>query len=317
MSEIPSPRTSGTALVSLVLGMTSLLFQVLTGLPAMVLGLRALRAINGSEGQLRGGHLAVGGMILGAIGTALTGVCLGLIVLHHLNEKSYRLQCMDNLRLIGQAIQRYSTNKDGLFPPATVPASWPPEKKLSWLAAVLPFLEEGSPAGQKWKALSEKLDYRQPWDNPANALAVQTNVRRFLCPSHPAFDPRSIPAQTDYVGVTGLDPNAALLPKDNPRAGFFGDERTITQEDVKAGISFTMSATETTWHNGPWVAGGIPTVRGLDPHETHYIGPGQPFGGCHPHGLNVLWVDTSVRFIADSVDPELFRRQATLSGREN
>jgi prepilin-type processing-associated H-X9-DG protein len=316
MSEIPSPRLSGTALVSLLLGLTSPLLQVLTGLPAMVLGLRALRAVNASEGRLQGARLAVGGMILGALGTALTGLWLGMIVIRHVNEKSNRVQCMDNLRQIGLAMNLYSVKHDGLLPPATVPARWPPEKRLSWQAALLPFLEELAPGNPKWKGLSEKIDYQRPWDDSVNAKFVQTNVLRFLCRSHPQFDPQGSPGWTHYVGLAGIDPDAALLPKDNPRAGYIGHDRTISLEDLKAGISYTMTVTETTSKNGRWAAGGSPTVRGLDPHETAFTGPGRALGGCHPGGLNVLWADMSVRWVADTVPPDDFRAQATLSGRE-
>jgi hypothetical protein len=120
---------------------------------------------------------------------------------------------------------------------------------------------------------------------------------------------------TSYVGLAGIDPDAAALPKTSPRAGFFGYERTLSRDDVQAGISFTLMAAETDRDLGPWTAGGRPTVRGLDPEETDYIGIGRPFGGLHAGGAWTLWVDGSARFVRDGVPAEEFRRPATLADR--
>ena len=65
-------------------------------------------------------------------------------------------------------------------------------------------------------------------------------------------------------------------------------------------------ATETGRDNGPWTAGGPPTVRGVDPADAPYIGPGRAFGGLHPGGLNVLFADGSAEFMQDDVSPQFF-----------
>ena len=136
----------------------------------------------------------------------------------------------------------------------------------------------------------------------------------YLCPSLARPDPLRQPGLTTYVGLAGIDPDAARLPRQDRRAGVFGYDRVITRQDVTAGISFTMMVAETTRDLGPWVAGGPATVRGLAPDETRYVGTGRPFGGLHPDGANVLWVDASVRFVKDTVAPEVFWSQATLTG---
>jgi prepilin-type processing-associated H-X9-DG protein len=190
------------------------------------------------------------------------------------------------------------------------------------MAAALPYLTEGQPAGKKapppkkWQELAGRLDLKRAWDEPPNAEAAGVNVPAYLCPSLGRPDPRRQPGLTTDAGLAGVGPDAALLPKDDRRAGVFGYDRVITRQDVKAGISFTMMVAETTRDLGPWVAGGPSTVRGLAPDETQYVGVGRPFGGLHPGGANVLWVDTSVRFVKDSVAPEVFRAQATLAGAE-
>ena len=64
--------------------------------------------------------------------------------------------------------------------------------------------------------------------------------------------------------------------------------------------------------NGPWAAGGWPTVRGLILDDKPYLGEGRQFGGCHPGGLNVLYLDGRVNFMSDSVQPRVFEALVTL-----
>jgi prepilin-type processing-associated H-X9-DG protein len=315
MNDPNAPRLSRAALASFVLGLASLFLLLLAGLPALALGLRGLRDVHASDGRLRGRRLAAAGMLLGGLGCLATLAGLAVGVVAHLTVRSQRLECANNLRRIGLAANKYADAHQEALPRGTLPGPQPPEKCLSWLAALLPYLGEQPTAHQRYLGLSAKLDPKQPWDAPANAEALDTPLSVFLCRAHPHFEPRPHPGLTHYVGLTGVGPDAARLPTDSPRAGVFGYDRVVRRQDVTAGISFTMLATETAVDNGPWLAGGRPTLRELAPDETHYIGPGRPFGGLHPGGANVLWVDASVRWVGEGVSPEDFRAQATLSGK--
>ncbi len=317
MSDSPSgpPATSRAALVSLVLGLAALPLGALAGLPALLVGLRALRAVNASDGALGGRRQAVVGMALGAVGCLATIVCVTALVIVALNLRAQRAGCMNNLRLIGQATNRYATRNNQTFPPAGLPGPTRTEDRLSWLAAVLPDLGTEGRAAADYQALAGKLNRGKPWSDPANAEALNTPVRVFLCPGHPHYDPRHRPGLTHYVGVAGIGPEARELPTASPRAGMFGYRRRVRREDVLAGISFTMLALETAQNNGPWLAAGEPTTRELAPDEENYLGTGRPFGGLHGGGANVLYVDGSVRWVSDKVPPGDFRAQATLAGK--
>ena len=61
-------KTSALAVTSLILGCLS--FLLFPGIPALVLGLCALSAINKSNGQLIGRGMAIAGTTLGGLGTA-------------------------------------------------------------------------------------------------------------------------------------------------------------------------------------------------------------------------------------------------------
>jgi prepilin-type processing-associated H-X9-DG protein len=89
--------------------------------------------------------------------------------------------------------------------------------------------------------------------------------------------------------------------------GVFGYDRHTPMSAVTDGLS-------TTARNGPWTAGGLPTVRALGP-------AGGPFGSNHRCGLlaptppsatNVLFTDGSVRALTASTKPEVFEALALL-----
>ena len=68
----PSPPTSGRATTSLVLGIASLvLCGLFTGIPAIILGIKARREARESHGRVGGEGLALGGIITGVLGTLL------------------------------------------------------------------------------------------------------------------------------------------------------------------------------------------------------------------------------------------------------
>jgi hypothetical protein len=141
---------------------------------------------------------------------------------------------------------------------------------------------------------------------------VATPISWFHCPADPSQAPPGAPALTSYVGIAGVGKDAALLPADAPNAGLFGYDRVVKREQVTAGISQAMMVAETGWENGLWAAGGFATVRGVDPMQQPYLGRDRPFGGLHPGGLFVLYVDGSARWVSDTVGPQVFLSMATI-----
>ncbi|HEY7159032.1 MAG TPA: DUF1559 domain-containing protein [Gemmataceae bacterium] len=317
MPDVSESRLSKTAVLAFVLGVGSLLLSVVAALPALYVGWRAVRAINSSDGRLYGRRLAIAGLVLGIVTTFATLLgCVALILLPA-QEKSHLAGCTNNLRLLGQAVNRYGDHNNGQFPPATVlNASLSPERRLSWEAAIVPHLSEGTAAGKKWEELAREIAFQEAWDAAANDTPRQKNVAPFLCPTFVRGFAEGRKGLTAYVGVAGVGDDAAALPLTDPRAGFFGYDRTLTRDAITAGLSTTMVVVETTRDNGPWLAGGTPTVRGLDPDGERYIGLGQPFGGLHREGCNVLWADGSVRRVRDNVAPEVFRDTARIIREE-
>jgi prepilin-type processing-associated H-X9-DG protein len=307
------PRWSRSALVSFGLGLLSLLLLIVTGLPALLLGYRSLYDINASEGRLRGRVLAVGGMILGGLGTLGAVAYVLFLLFARLQQTSERADCTNNLRQIGLALELYQEKNKGTYPSATVPnAALPPGQRLSWLAAILPFMERKGTAKADWQTLVQSIDWKAGWETDANKPLQTRKVPAFVCRGCPFEEYGPTPGLTTYVGLAGLGADAPLLERNDPRAGFFGYDRVVTKKSVENQSSYTLIVTETTRDNGPWSAGGRPTVRGVDPEERPFFGVGAPFGGCHPGGLNTLWLDGSVRFQKDTQPPELFAKLTRL-----
>jgi prepilin-type processing-associated H-X9-DG protein len=297
---------------SFLLGLASFALCFVTGLPALLLGLHGLRAVNASDGRLRGARLAITGMVLGGLATLLTVAGFGTIILLRWQQTSAQASCINNLRVLGVALNKYA-EQHSHFPPATRnPANLPPPRRISWLADVLPLMAEGRPINADYQALAEKIDRDHAWDSPANAAVVKRPVRAFLCPGDSGIDPNQPPGRTTCVGVAGVGPRAAYLDRSDPRAGVFGHGRGVRPAEITRGISETMMVVETAQEIGPWLAGDFPTVRGLEPDVEHYVGPGRPFGGLHRGIMNVLWVDGSVQPRSDKVPGDLLRRQAMI-----
>jgi hypothetical protein len=123
-----------------------------------------------------------------------------------------------------------------------------------------------------------------------------------------------------YVGLTGLGAEAHHLPADDPKAGFFGLHRKLTKDSFPDGRQNTLVFTETGTKNGPWIANGFPTVRGLDPEGGHYLGENGQFNSRHDYnGNNVLlggFADGSARLLRDDLSPRIFEALVTIGGKE-
>jgi prepilin-type processing-associated H-X9-DG protein len=217
-------------------------------------------------------------------------------------ERARRAQCVNNLKQIGLAIWEYE-EKAGAFPVGTVAnPRLSLDRRLGWNFRIVPNLEIPSPVAPGDLTLANDDPVLRPLRaNPPNCE---------LCPTLQRKD------SANYVGIAGLGVDSPALPKTDPRAGIFGDDRVVTPADILDGNSNTMMVIESTRKAGPWLAGGRATVRGLDPSRPPYLGPGGQFGGIHVNGSNVLMADGSVRFIKDTVDPKVFEALSTIAGGE-
>jgi hypothetical protein len=216
-----------------------------------------------------------------------------------------------NLKQLGEALDGYQATH-GSLPPAAVPGTGLPfEKRLSWQAAVLPYLQpEG---GESPRGVYVLMDRSKAWDAPENLAATQSVVRRFLCRGDAGRVPAGTPGLTEYVGFTGV--GADILRPD--KVGAFGLGRGArVPVDFPDGSSNTGLVAETGLDNGPWAAAGSATVRGLDTNRQPYLGWGRQFGGVYSPNTEVLLADGSVRTALETTSAKLIEELIHLADGE-
>jgi prepilin-type processing-associated H-X9-DG protein len=259
----------------------------------------------------------------------------GLIAsaLARVQQAAARMQCHNNLRQIALSLANYHDSQ-GAYPQATIkgearpylpgliPGPLPPEKRLSWLVDLVPYVEQLGIVIDRTKAWDdeENLEPRHRYRVDDSGTFAESPVgewKVFHCPRNPSRAGPHSPGLTHFVGVAGVGAESADALAGDHGIGIFGHERRTRSEDVKDGTGTTMMVIETTWKNGPWTAGGHPTVRGLDPTGLPYLGADSQFGSNHPRSAtNVAFADGSVRCLTDSVSPRLFEALATIAGGE-
>ncbi|HEY6969421.1 MAG TPA: DUF4190 domain-containing protein [Candidatus Angelobacter sp.] len=81
------PQTDGRAIASLVLGILGLFFSIFAAIPAIILGHISYSEIKKSAGRLTGDGLAIGGLVLGYLGTALLPIILAIAIPNLMHSK--------------------------------------------------------------------------------------------------------------------------------------------------------------------------------------------------------------------------------------
>lgn len=218
-------------------------------------------------------------------------------------EAAARMQCTNNLKQFGLSVRDYASANDKL-PAADLPnPALPPEQRLSWLVVIVPYVEANN--------IYSRMDKDKGWEAEENRFAALMPLKYLQCPSYPQGTPVSTLVPTDYVGIAGVGADAASLPKDDLRAGFFGYDRILTPKDIQGRASTLLLAAETCRAEGAWTAAGPPTVRGLTD-GSPYLGRGGQFGGLHPEGANVLMADGSVRLLSRDTSADVLESMAVL-----
>ncbi len=248
-------------------------------------------------GEMSGGS----GLAAVAIGAALL-----LPAVQQAREAARRAQSTNNLRQIGLAMHNYADTYQN-FPEGTTPnEKLDPEERLSWLAKILPFLDQAP--------LYNNIDFDEGWEDEANTTSMQTVIPSLLNPSSPEgpTNPDGY-GVTHYVGIAGLGEDGPTLDIDDPNAGVFAYDRVTRFQDITDGTSNTICVGEA-MNAGPWGQGGASTIRPFT--DTPYINGPDGFGGYHAGGCMFLFCDGSTRFINENVDNSVMEAITTIRGGE-
>ncbi len=151
-------------------------------------------------------------------------------------ESQRSLECINQMKIIAFGLHNYhDTYKH--FPPATIAKNLdetPPEKALSWLYAIDPYLH--ARMDPRWQ-----LKPSQHWDAPEIKSLVDQPHSFLNCPRH------GIPSSnhSNYLGISGVGEDAAWLRRSNENAGFFGYQRIIGLKDISGGASNCLAFVDT------------------------------------------------------------------------
>lgn len=263
---------------------------------------------------------------------ALAGMLVPLVMRSRV--RSDRIGCENHLRQLGLlGVRHASAPGQGLparmldqLPPGTFEhLALPPDQRMSWYVYTLNVLNEGPPTPdpnvkfRRPASLGDPLSKFDPttgWNSEGNTPLANYRLAAAICPAQVREYPAGRPVPTNYlaVGGLGLDTPTRPLGEAGALAGAYRFDRPTPDSAIKDGLQQTAQIIETNTDVGPWLQGGPSTLRGLDVAATPYLGPGRPFGGCHPGGAYVALADGSVRFVVDAVDPVVFRSMLTIAG---
>ena len=225
-------------------------------------------------------HLAGFTLVELLVVIAIIGILVALLLpaVQQARSAARRTQCMNQLRQLALACANFESSL-GYFPPATRQ-----ENQLSWIASVLPHMEEAS--------LLSLVDQDAAWHAGSNEQAEQTSINLLQCPEvHSQLEtfislPGSgttvevSPLRAHYVAIMGakkacLEPLPANtpFPESEYTVRRCGDSRTggwadngiiyplsrVPYRKISDGSSKTMLLGELAWReSGPtrtWIVG--------------------------------------------------------------
>jgi prepilin-type processing-associated H-X9-DG protein len=175
------------------------------------------------------------------------------------------------------------------------------EKRLSWLANILPFLDQA--------VLYKQIDFDEAWDSDANKELMKNGIPTLQNPGT-IVETEPKHGSTHYVGIAGIGKNAASLPITDKNAGVFGYNRKTRFRDITDGTSNTLMVSEASKSFGAWGAGGVGTIRGFV--KKPYINGPDGIGGPYNGGANILFCDGAVRFISEKIDATVLENLARM-----
>jgi len=281
-------------------------------------------------------------VVVGIIGVL---VALLLPAVQAARETSRRMQCQNNLKLIGLAIQNYH-DVNNRFPPGYISRFDSRGNDLGpgwgWASAILPELEQS--------ALFDQIHFDRNIEDTVNSAVRTTPVATFLCPSDSTqplwmakrYDVAGNTLQTicdvassNYVGVFGTSEPGV------DGDGCFSRDLNLRFADLVDGSSHTLLVGERSANLGPATWVGVVTSANLFPpvgspsppilnnasgmtlgHTGDGNGPNATFSyvnqfwSRHPDGCHFLFADGHTSFVLSSVDYTLYLAVTTRAGDE-
>lgn len=309
---------------------------ILVGVGGVALGYVLRRWVRGKRmmeaSTSRGGFTLIELLVV----IAIIGILIALILpaVQKVRAAALRAECLNNLKQIGLAAHQHHDAAKA-FPAGM--RGLGPLKFSSWLAALLPYIEQGG----LWQITEDAYQQSSsPFKNPPH-VGLATAIRIYSCPADGRAEQRGMApidkflvAFTNYLGVSGKD----LTTLD----GILFRDSHVRMADITDGMSQTLLAGErppsANLQFGWWYAGvgqkftgscdvvlgveeqnALPITPGSCAPGTYTFEPGRLDNQCdmfhfwslHPAGAHFAFADGSVRFLryeAASIMPALASR---------
>jgi hypothetical protein len=278
---------SGKAMASLILGALTLVLWILTAIPAVILGLLALRDISKSKDQLKGTGQAIAGIFLANLWFfAILVAIVFLPASSHVENAVKHANAIGRLKAIGVAIHQFQA-AHGHYP-SQAPADGQTTNP-SWRVQLLPYFDQPDIA-----SLAKNWDIEQTWDNAANHALAELAVSVYQSP-YQGGQPRPI---TNYLAVSGA---GFLLNPTGP----------VRREEVTDGLDQTIICVEYLPSSISWAE---PIDLTLDEYAAYIADPGNL---RDKDGFLVLMADGSVRSLPLGTSKEQLHALFTYAGGES
>jgi prepilin-type N-terminal cleavage/methylation domain-containing protein/prepilin-type processing-associated H-X9-DG protein len=268
---------------------------------------------------------------------AIIGILVALLLpaIQAAREAARRATCISNMRQIGLATLNFESARRA-FPPAHTDTP----RRHSGFAYILPYMEE--------QAIYDQYDFDQHWSAGQNADATRTTIPTFVCASvgevREWFTDYAICSQmSDSSG----DAYRTLVSQKlvRPRTNMYNDGGTmrvdlrsilrrnefLPRRKVADGLSHTYMIFECGGRPNRYIYGDLQPnatpvsgARWADP-ENHFWVHNNPMinfnnnnevYSFHTGGVNMVFGDASVRFVAENISPEVFVSQFTANGHD-
>lgn len=275
---------------------------------------------------------------------AIIAVLIALLLpaVQQAREAARRSQCINNLKQLGLALHTYHDSMN-VFPPGWIGVQggnshMEGPSGFAWGSHILPYIDQAP--------LYNRLNFNVSCNDASNAIARQTVLASFRCPTDPSTNvwslgqegnPSTILAtlpSANYVasfGTLGFEDICASPPFPGAQCvsnGMFFHNSSTRMRDAVDGTSNTVflgehrSNSALRW-NSTWV-GVIPQgeeaiarVLAVSDHTPNHPALHiDDFSSWHTGGVHLLFGDGRVRFITQNIDTNVFKAIATRSGGE-